>query len=336
MKTRTAAVFYALITMYLLGSRGAGSLLLPPCRASFFEMALKQDSLYTPGEMNLSVRLTDKAKIHGAYRVKVSIYIAGTLVRRQALRVTKKKPAVFELIFPEVHNRTEVRCRAELFLNGEFVEAMEKPLTLWPAISPYLREFTDKVIWAFDTSGKLQQLFGDLQVRVTDATFQAARDFGTPNIVFIGQFTDLPNMQVIIHRLMLVDTKPIIIFLRQERLLEDAKIEIPKENNHPQNVLCDVNAPLLNGLSKRDIMNMVDHTMYVKLKKVKGRSIDSCVTEVMEDKKSIYSYLCVVKEKGQVTIYCQLPVIDGNDPRFHILFKNLLKFATTISNCKKN
>ncbi|MFQ6116127.1 MAG: hypothetical protein ACE5NG_18860, partial [bacterium] len=129
---------------------------------------------------------------------------------------------------------------------------------------------------------------------------------------------------------------PIIIFLRQERLLEDAKIEIPKENNHPQNVLCDVNAPLLNGLSKRDIMNMVDHTMYVKLKKVKGRSIDSCVTEVMEDKKSIYSYLCVVKEKGQVTIYCQLPVIDGNDPRFHILFKNLLKFATTISNCKKN
>ena len=85
-------------------------------------------------------------------------------------------------------------------------------------------------------------------------------------------------------------------------------------------------------------MSMVDNAIYVKIKrkKDKGRSIDSYVTEAKKDKKNIYSYLCTIKEKGQATIHCQLPVTDGDDPRFRILFKNLLKFADKISDSQKN
>jgi len=302
-------------------------------------MTLKQYSIYTPGKMNLTMKLTSKAKIEGNYRFKISIYVADTLVRKQTLPVTKKKPALFELTFPDVHSKADVRCRVELFIDGQFIEAKAKPLTLWPPIAPYPKEsVSSKVIWAFDTSGKLQKIFGDLEVEATDATFQAARDFETPDIVFIGQFVEPNSMQVITDHLMSVETKPVIIFLRQKQLLKNAKIEIPKENNRSKNVVCDLNSPLLQGLTKRDIMNMVDNAIYVrtKRKKDKDRSIDSCVTEAMKDKKNIYSYLCTIKEKDQVTIHCQLPVTDGDDPRFRILFKNLLKFADKISDSQKN
>lgn len=331
MKTRTTVVCCVLMAIYLL--------LPQPCRGSFFEMTLKQDSIYTPGKMNLTMKLTSKAKVEGDYQLKVSIYVADTLVRKQTLPVTKKKPALFELAFPDVYSKTDVRCRAELFIDGQFIEAKAKPLTIWPPIAAYPKEsISSKVIWAFDTSGKLQKFFRDLEVTATDATFQAARDFETPDIVFIGQYVNPKNMQVITHHLMSVETKPVIIFLRQKELLKNAKLEIPKENNRSKSVVCDPNSPLLQGLTRRDIMSMVDDAIYVKIKrkKDKGKSIDSYVTEVMKDKKNIYSYLCTIKEKDQVTIHCQLPVTDGDDPRFQILFKNLLKFADKISDSQKN
>jgi len=302
-------------------------------------MTLRQNSIYAPGKMNLTMKSTNKAKIEGDYRLKVSIYVADTLVRKQTLPVTKKKPALFELTFPDVHSKTDVRCRAELFIDGQFIEAKAKPFTLWPPIAPYSKEsISSKVIWTFDTSGKLQKIFRDLEIEATDAAFQAARDFGTPDIVFIGQYVDPKNMHVITHHLMFVETKPVIIFLRQKQLLKNAKLEIPEENNRSKSVVCDPNSPLLQGLTKHDVMSMVDDAIYVKIKrkKDKGRSIGSYVTEVMKDKKNIYSYLCTIKEKDQVTIHCQLPVTDGDDPRFRILFKNLLKFADKISDSQKN
>jgi len=84
---------------------------------------------------------------------------------------------------------------------------------------------------------------------------------------------------------------------------------------------------------------MVDGATYVKIKKEKDdkvSSIDSYVTEKVKDKKSIYSYLCAVKEKGRVTIYCQLPVTDDNDPRYAVLLKNLLRLTDRISDSRKN
>lgn len=313
---------------------------LPLCGASFFEMSLRQDSIYTPGKVNLTMKLTGKAKIEGRYQFKVSVYMAGTLIRKQTLTVTKKEPAVFELMFPDVYTRTDSRCRSELFIGGLFIEAQEKPLTLWPPIAPYQEEsIKNKEIWTFDISGKLQELFSDLEVEAVDATFQAARDFGTPDIVFIGQCLDPNNMRLITRCLMSLETKPVIVFLRQKQFLRNAKIEIPTENNRSQSVECDADCPLLSSLNLHDVMNMVDGATYVKIKKEKddkAGSINSYVTERVKDKKSIYSYLCAVKEKGRVTIYCQLPVTDDNDPRYAVLLKNLLRLTDRISDSRKN
>ncbi|MBA7688970.1 hypothetical protein ES703_97461 [subsurface metagenome] len=63
MKTRTTVVCRAVISIYLL--------LPQPCRGSFFEMTLKQDSIYTPGKMNLTMKLTSKAKISGGLKSSV-------------------------------------------------------------------------------------------------------------------------------------------------------------------------------------------------------------------------------------------------------------------------
>lgn len=331
MKTKSITFYGTLIAIHLL--------LLQPCQgASFFEMALEHKSIYSPGKMNLSLELTDKAKIESEYRFQISVYVTDTLIRKQVLPVTKAEHAVFNLSFPEVHSKTDVRCRAELFINGQFIEAKEKPLILWPPLTPYPEKPKDKVIWVFDISGRLQKIFDDLEVKITDATFQAARNFGTPDIVFIGQELDPNSMQVITDRLVSADNKPIIIFLRQRQLLKNSNIEIPKENNHSVNVVCDLNSPLLKGLNKLDVMHMVDSAIYIRVKKQEDKdwTIDSHVTETVKDNKYIYSYLVSIQKNEQTTIYCQLPVTDGDDHRYVILFENLLELANKISDSQKN
>ena len=76
------------------------SLLLFPthlCKASFFEMNLKQASIYTPGKINLTMKPTDSAKIDNDYKFRVSIFLTGTLIREQTIAANREKPVGFEL-----------------------------------------------------------------------------------------------------------------------------------------------------------------------------------------------------------------------------------------------
>jgi len=313
-------------------------LVLQPCRgSSFFEMTLKRDSIYTPGKMNLSLELTSKAKIEGDYRFCISVYVSEELMRKQVLPITKGKPIVFELTFPQARSKTNVRCRAELFLNGAFVEAQERPLILWPPLTLYIGKPNETVIWVYDVSGRLQKFFGDSELDFTDATFQAARDFSTPDIIFIGPELDPNNMRVITHRLASIDSKPVVVFLRQNQFLKGDQTDIPQVNNHPKSVVCDNNSPLLQGLNKLDIMGMLDSVSYIRINKRKDNdwSIDSYVTEKMGGKKSVHTYLSTIEEEGQVTIYCQLYPFDGDDPRYDVLLQNILKFAHKVVESKK-
>lgn len=331
MKTK-AIIFYGTLIIIEL-------LLLQPCYGvSFFEMTLEHNSIYTPGKMNLTLKLTDKAKIEGEYRFQISVYVAEALMRKQILPVTKTNPIAFELTFPQVRSKTDVRCRAGLFVNGQFIEAKEKALVLWPPLAPYLKRPIDKVIWVFDISGRLQKIFDDLEIEITDATFQAARNFGTPDIVFIGQNLDPNSMQVITSRLKLVDNKPVIIFLRQKQLPPNTYIEIPKENNRSENVVCNLKSPLLEGLNKLDVMYMVDSAIHIKARKQENKNwtIDSCVTEISKDNKYTYSYLASIQDKERITIYCQLPVTNGDDPRYGILLKNLIELANKIVDSQRS
>ena len=109
----------------------------PRC-ASFFEMTLKQDSIYTPGKVNLTMKLTDKAKVKGDYRFIVSIYMSGTLIRKQTLTVAKKESAVFELVFPDAYSRTDSRCRSEVLIAGERFKPTTTPVLVLHDLSAVL------------------------------------------------------------------------------------------------------------------------------------------------------------------------------------------------------
>ena len=65
-------------------------------------MTLKRNSIYTPGKMNLTMKLTDEATLQGEYSFRVSVLVDETVVRKQILPATKHVPTVFELQFPEV------------------------------------------------------------------------------------------------------------------------------------------------------------------------------------------------------------------------------------------
>ena len=309
------------------------SLLLFPthlCKASFFEMNLKQASIYTPGKINLTMKPTDSAKIDNDYKFRVSIFLTGTLIREQTIAANREKPVGFELDVPEVFDRTEGRCRCELLLENNFLEAQESPLLLWPAIKPEkIETLTNTEIWVYDTSGKLLDLFRKMEVKVVDATFKTARDFGKPDIVFAGENTDPNNMQILANSISSMKLQPVIIYLRQKQFFKEAKIEVPTENNKSQNVKCDTESPLLKDLNLSDILSLLDNSSYLKFKKQDNsdRNIQSFVTEEKDDTSNIYTYLCTAKKDNQLTIYCQLPVTSGSDPRSVILLKNILRFA---------
>jgi hypothetical protein len=309
-----------------------------PCLASFFEETLEKNSIYTPSTVNLSIKLTNKARIEGDYRFNVSIYVAETLMRRWAMSATKEEPVFIKLEFPTVRSKTDVRCRIELFLNGQFIESKGIPLTLWPPIDRQLGDLTSKkVIWVFDISGQLREFFKSMKVETVNATFQAARDFKAPDIVFIGEQTNLNSMKIILHSLAPIENKPVVIFLRQKQLLENTLSEILLESDYSQKVVCDINSPLLTGLSKRDIIKILDGTMCVKIRKGENEdiSINSYVTEKAKDRKYVYTYLCTIRHKEEVTIHCQLPLMNNEDPRCAVLLNNLLGFADEICNSQK-
>ena len=309
----------------------ASSLLLPAqlCKASFFEMNLKQDSLYTPGNINLTMKLTPAAKIENNYKFKVSIFLTGTLIREQTIEAAGEKHVSFKLAVPEVFDKTQGRCRCELLLENDFLEAQEVPLLLWPAIEPYKQQTQmNTEIWIYDTSGKLLDLFRKMEVKVVDATFKTARDFGKPDIVFVGEDTDPNNMKILTDSISSLKLQPVGVYLKQKQFLKEAKIEVPTEKNMSQTVLVSRDNPFITGFDARDIMSLVNNANYLKIKKEDtDRTIFSYVYEVTEDEKFFCSYLCTSKKDNQLTIYCQLPITAGSDPRSVVLLKNILRYA---------
>lgn len=331
MKTSTKTISFLLVVSTLLPCQ--------TCIATFFQATLEQNSIYTPNAMNLSIKLSNNARIEGDYRFNVSIYIEETLMRRWAMPATMAEPVMVKLEFPAVRSKTNVRCRVELFLNGQFIESKGIPLTLWPPVDSQTGGMVGKkVIWVFDISGRLGEFFKSMKVESVDSTFQAARDFKAPDIVFVGEYTELINMKTLLHSLAPIKNKPVVIFLRQKRLLENTLSEILLENDYSRKVICDMNSPLLTGLDKRDIIGILDRTMCVKIRKGENEDISlySCVTEKTQDRQYIYTYLCTIRYKEEVTIHCQLPLMNNGDPRCVVILNNLLGFADEMCNSRRD
>ncbi|MHC4168416.1 MAG: hypothetical protein ACYSWQ_15800 [Planctomycetota bacterium] len=167
-------------------------------------------------------------------------------------------------------------------------------------------------------------------MEVIDATFQSARDFGTPEIVFIGENLDPNNVRIIDDRLAMSQSKPVTIFLRQKKLPIESLMEISEDDSSPQHIEIDFDSRFLSGLGTRDLMNLVDEAVHIRIKRDKGRLVNSYITEVTQDKKHLFSYFLTFEEEGRITIYCQLRVADSKDPRCGVLLRNMLEFADRI------
>ena len=302
-----------------------------PSKAAYFEMKLQRNSFYSPAKMSLTIKLTDEAIVRDDYKIDISIFVSESLTRRQRLEISREKPVVFELGFPQVSSRVKALCRAELLINGQLIEGQELPLTLWPPLEPYSGKISEKVLWVYDTSGYLRKFSDSLGIKIVDATFQAARQFATPDVVFIGINTDVNSIKTINKQLELQKTKPVIIYLKQKRLPKDINVEIPEEQKGPAEVVCDFNSPLLDGLNSFDIITLIRNSSYIKLKKQQeGTLINSVVSEEIKDPRNIYSYMFIIEQTEAVTIYCQLDSSDVENPQYQLLLTNLLRYAEKV------
>ena len=145
---------------------------LPCFGSTYFEMTLQHGSMYTPRDLQLQVKLTEKATLKSTYQFHVSVYLGEALIRKQILNVSKNEPTFYTLAFPYVSSKTHGRCRAALYMNNQFMEAVEFPLILWPPLEPYKEMLNEKVIWVFDVSGTLLHYFSDRKIDAVDATFK--------------------------------------------------------------------------------------------------------------------------------------------------------------------
>jgi len=284
------------------------------------------DALYTPGKMQLTFELTPAARLAGPYHLRVTIYVARNAVRDQTLTITKRQTASYELSFPRVHEVTQARYRAELSRAGEFLEASEGPIRLWPPRDlPPVTQRGAKV-WVLDTSGALQSLLPEFGVTAADAGFQAIRDFGHPDVIFVGEYLDGTSMQILAERISAAPGRLVVVLLRQRQFHKDIDVAIDKKTDPCSPAVPDANSVLLKGLSGRDVMRLLNDANAVKIRRYPDRSIDSPLT-ASSDAQSVRSYLCTMKEANCVILFCQLPAVARQDPRQMTLLHNVVQSA---------
>ena len=302
--------------------------------ADFFQINLEQSNLYSPSTLIVNAGLTDKARLQGKWHIDVAVYIDRELIRKESLKIAPQKASVFKLDFPEVRKKINGRCRAELFLDGEFVEGVEKKISVWPRPVPYELPGKTLVIWAYDKSGGLQKLFKSTGIKAVDATFQTARDFSKPDLIFIGENTPPKYMEAINGHMMASDNKPMVVFLAQKEFEKTALLKICKPSTK-KIITYDMQAGLLKGLTKSNILVLTAEAKPVCLNKdpqTQKHEIDSLISQGQPNKdKRFESYIGIIQERGYKTIYCQFPIMSDikNNPVSRKLFFNLLEAAIT-------
>ena len=297
--------------------------------ASFFEVELKRCAIYTPGGMNLTVKLTGSAQVEGDYHFRVSVFATDVLVGEKVLEAKDDEPSVFEMKFPAQRSRTDARCRVELFMNKRFIESREVSLALWPPASPYPDHYTDKTIWLYDTSGKLQEIFEHLKINTIDAGSQAGLAFSKPAVIFFGEETDAAAIRRIWYGLEDIDPKPIVVLLRQKQFPEELGVET-ESSSELHRIDCVMSSPFLKGLAEYDLMGGLRGIKGVRIVPKENELViaDSALAQSQRDQ-GLLSYLARVERGNHTYVYCQLPIVAdfAENPVSGALLRNLIEFA---------
>ncbi len=294
---------------------------------TILEMTIPRDAIDTPGDARLDFLMTPAARFAGPYHLRILASVARDVVHERTMTLMKEDKVSCELSFPEVRTATEVRCRAELFLGEEFLEACEKPIRLWPHHRPRVVTQGPTDFWVFDPSGALQNLLPEFGVAAVNAVFQAVRDFGTPRVVFVGERLDPAHSRMILERVRMTDENTIVVLLRQEQFPKDLQISTAQDKDVCDNVVWDRAHVLLEGLAARDLLGLLQGGAAAHIQKTPGRSVTTCITGTTRTDEEVCSYLGVMQEENHLILYCQLPSTDRQDPRQMVLLHNLIQFA---------
>jgi hypothetical protein len=305
----------------------------PPASAgdALLEMNTPREALYTPGDVQIDLAVTQAARLEGPYRLRITASAAGQTIHERTMTLARGLRTRCELTFPEVRAVTEIRCRAELFLGEEFLEAVERPIRLWPARRPREEAPVCQGLWVLDPSGVVQALLSESRIPASDAAFQAVRDFGTPRTVVMGERLDPSAIRMILDRVETADQNAIVVLFRQEQWPDSLQISIAKDPGDPgASVLERTGAPL-DGLSSRDVLGLLNGARPVRVAQRPGRTIVSFLSDGAASEGEASSYLCVIREGNHRILCCQLPGTDSEDPRQMTLFHNLIRFACEAS-----
>ena len=295
---------------------------------NLMRLSMERDAIFTPGQVRVAVQLSDRAEVAGPYKAKLTAFLAGIVVREQTVGITQEAPATFVVPFPKVLVRSEVRCRVELSLNDEFLEAVERPVCISPPAAPLDKHNRPTDVWVLDASGGLQRVFHELDVNAVDAAFQGVRDFASPSVVFMGEFSETNVMELITARLSQMPKQPIVIFLRQRQFPKALEVKAVDDVNAPRSIICDMNTPLLKDLTRADMLNLLSKAVSIETKAKSGFT-HSFVTERADNQEPARTYLSTLNADGRLHVFCQLPVMDPCDPRQTTMLHNLIEFAAT-------
>jgi hypothetical protein len=285
------------------------------------------DAIYTPGRVRLTFELTEATRLAGPYRLKVTIYVAQSLVRDLTMILTKATAASCDVSFPRVPAITQARYRAELSLENQFLEAQEGPLSLWPPLERQAPVRGEGNVWIVDTSGVLQAVLPGFGVTGVDAAFQAVRDFGRPQIIFVGERLDSAGMKVLFERIAAIRERVIVVLLRQRQLPDELGVIVRGKPDVGRPVVCASDSPLLAGLAMRDVTRLLCDAHAVEIEGGPDRAIDSHVSIPGAEPEKVLSYLGLIKDAHRTFLCCQLPTSARDDPRQMTLLHNIVQYA---------
>lgn len=289
-------------------------------------VAIDRDAVYTPGNVQFTFQLTPGARLAGSCNLRITVSVAGSKVRERTMSIAPAEIASYDLSFPRVHAITPASYRVELSLGGEFLEAREGRLALWPPRDPRPEPWGAEV-WVLDTSGLLQNLLPEFGLTPADASFQAVRDFGHPDVIFVGENLDGPAMESLAERIASPPTAPVVVLLRQGRFPEELGVSVGRDTDPCHPVVRELNSPLVRDLSGHDVMRLLDGSEAIEVERWGERAVRSHLTIAKEDAKMVVSWLCVVEQTGSTLLFCQLPATARDDPRQMTLLGNLVQFA---------
>jgi hypothetical protein len=301
----------------------------------FFDFKFDRCVYDTPCEAILSIEMTNHFVMNKPYVFKVSVFMYNSLLKEYRLSSNHAMSTQTTLAFPQITQKTHVRCRVEMLLEDVFIEAREKILTLYPpSLFIDLIDLRNTFIWVYDESGQAQKLLSQLAISYTDASYQLVRDFSTPDIVIIGPDSNPNKTQVLFDRLKTCNQPHVIFIMKQTEypvLSRIKTVDCPSQFEH---ITIDPQSDFFNDLDTCDLLTMLEQRascLCIPDKAFAGslKSLLTCRTDYPGNMNSILGF---ITDSNRTVIYCQLSIKDTN-PAAILLFKNILAYsAGTVKN----